>query len=303
MKFKHTLAFLMLLFLSIIGCKQDNEFISEIQEVEIENTSEIEAYYTFQQTVGANTRTRTAQDELADIFQYLVNKKVITNDFVQNTGYPVWHLFRSNKGQGDNLHILPTAIPESGTVSGIWYYYNDGNSERIYFDNKDNLINSFNGMEEGTKPPMNINARAANFADLQSLLDGKGYSEFNDIYHATVRGGEDNDETEEPCIGGEFVDILVWVYDPSANNVSSSAIQTVYDALNSLENQLDMTSQVGINIEAFITMLDGSANSALEAMVNNWLLTHPQYNTNQIKTFFDDYKDLSYPYRWALSSF
>ena len=205
---------------------------------------------------------------MRDIFEEYIGRGVITSEFISQTGYPVWSLSNEIKADNSTIVVLPTSIPESCQTSGIWYYYSNSDEKRIHYEEKANFSNRIENEIDISAYPVNTSFTAASFVQLQSQLCDVLLDDLNTVYVET-RGG-DEEEDGPPCIGGEYVDVQVWVYDPSSSGTNLQHINTL---LNEIEALQAANSEVfgfiggyGIN-----GSLDGASYSELIDKINGFL--------------------------------
>ena len=202
----------------------------------------VKAYYAKEDGIGISFRSGGADnaiDSLKLVFEYLVGHGVITEAFVFKTGYPEWGLAQITKGLNYSITIVPTSIPESCNVSGVWYYYRDDNNERVFYDESELFLQATLNLLDKSTWPLNMGARAAVFSQLQSQLCDTIKPRFNEIYTEEKNGGDENPVwgdgiDDPPCQGGEFADVLVWVYSPNGGDIDEIAINGIMNELNSL---------------------------------------------------------------------
>ena len=247
----------------LASCGKDN--IEDITPIEaVVEVGKFEKYYKSEETPNQiNKRDRTIENELRDIFEEYIGRGVITSEFIAQTGYPVWSLSNEIIADNSTVVVLPTSIPESCQTSGIWYYYSSIDDQRIHYVEKSSFSNRIENENVISAYPANTSFTAASFVQLQSQLCDIILDDLNQVYVVTRGGDEENEEDEHPCIGGEFVDVRVWVYDPTSDGTNLQHINTVMDAIRDLK---------AANFEIFGTLnIDGSSFSELDSHIDDFL--------------------------------
>ncbi|MDF1699463.1 MAG: hypothetical protein P1U56_26660 [Saprospiraceae bacterium] len=278
-------AFVVLLFLAVVSCEKEEASTSKAKE-NLANKNLLEQYYTIKNANKQILKRQNAiEQELRDVFEGFVQREVITTDFILETGFPLWDFIEIRELSDQSIIILPTAIDETCDITGVWYYYDDSNESKIYYDRRSDFINDSRNQTDEDYYWNNGNIRAGSFLQYKKFQCGEVDNEAGNIYIETRDDDEDFNYSDKPCRDGHWVDIQILVYNPEDINIVDQAIHALFSDLNIIR-------QNNPQLLAMIHIMDGNNFDGLADKIDNYFIANSIIDSPTNRQIMLDYFEL-----------